>query len=120
MSIIALHQVNLSANPANLPASNHNLCPIPEEIGRALCLNTRDHFRQFLGQRALGFSYNSCNAGLAVNLHAQYGQVNLAQPKAMETRLRARRAPQMIARNESVVLVGFALTITPRVKLTQL
>lgn len=68
MAIIALQQVNLFGALAN----------IEEEIGRALCLRSMQHFTQFLGQPALGISYNSCNAAVAIVSNAQYGHVNLA------------------------------------------
>lgn len=67
MTIHALQPINLfGAHPS-----------VEQQIGRALCFSSMQHFTQFLGQTALGISYNSCNAAVAINLDAEYGQVNL-------------------------------------------
>jgi hypothetical protein len=69
MTIVAQRLINLFA-----PADNEDL------IGNALCLRSMGHFTQFLGQTALGISYNSCNAAVAIAAHASYDQVALNAP----------------------------------------
>lgn len=67
MAIVALQQVNVLAAPAN----------VEDLIGQLLCLRSMNHFTQFLGQPALGISYNSCNAAVAIAPSAQYEQAAL-------------------------------------------
>lgn len=65
MTIVAMSQVQ--QHPAT----------VEQQIGRALFDRCMAHFTQVLGQRGLGLSYSSCNAAVAVNLHAQYDQSSL-------------------------------------------
>ncbi|HKT28103.1 hypothetical protein [Dyella sp.] len=68
MAIVGLRQVNLFAPPADME----------DQIGQALCHRSMAHFTQFLGQQALGFSYNSCNAAVAIAQNAAYDAVAVA------------------------------------------
>lgn len=68
MAIVGLRQINLLVPPAD----------VEDQIGQALFFSSMNHFTQFLGQPALGFSYNSCNAAVAVAPTAAYDHVNVA------------------------------------------
>ena len=69
MAIVAQRLINLF-NPAD----------DEDVIGNALCLRSMNHFTQFLGQPALGFSYDSCNAAVAIALNASYPTLAVNAP----------------------------------------
>ena len=61
MTIVASRQINLL-----VPAD------VEDRIGNALCLQSMRHFTQFLGQRAIGYAYNACQAAVAIAANANY------------------------------------------------
>jgi hypothetical protein len=69
MTIVALRQINFLA-----PADNEDV------IGNALCLRSMNHFTQFLGVGAIGLSYDSCNAAVAIAPHASYDVIGVNAP----------------------------------------